>query len=101
MEPVSTIVLPIFKLLINKASSDIVSDVGNNIRKAIEGQALIEFSIKECELVYLTISQFRKEFDIPCSTLSQDDDSIVLAFPGDLKDYHVNYFFNKGMNPKR
>lgn len=100
MDPISNVVLPIFKYLIHKAIGDRVTEIGNHVRKAMEGQALLEFSADDEQLIYLILYEFKKKFKISHSTISKDSDSIVLAFPGKLDIPHVDFFRKQGINPK-
>ena len=100
MDPISTIVLPIFKFVIHKVRGEIVSEIGNSIRKAMDGQALIEFRVDDDPLIYALVSQFKNEFKISSSTISQDSNSIVLAFPGKLDIPQIDFFKKRGVTPK-
>ena len=65
-------ILPILKLLIQKAHEEKVSDVANNIKNSMEGQTLIEFSVKDERSVYAAMPAFKREYEISYATLSND-----------------------------
>ena len=92
------LILPIFRRLIQKAPEEKVSDIANNIKKSMEGQGLIEFYIKDERSVYVSMSEFKNEFDISCLTVSRNSDSVVLAFPGVVDESHINFFIKRDID---
>ena len=94
-------ILPILKRLINKSNGESLSDICKNIKSSMKGQALIEFPIKDERSVYVAMHEFKKEFNVSCLTISQDSKSIVLCFPGELNNQHIDFFIKRDVEPNQ
>ncbi len=95
-------ILPILRLLIQKANEEKVSDVAKNIKNSMEGQTLIEFSITDERSVYIAMPAFKRDFNISYTTLSGDLQSIILAFPGSgITKKHIDFWEKRDVSPNQ
>ena len=86
--------IPIFNLIIGKASSEIVTEVSKVISDAFNGQVVFQFPVEKESLVYMVIREFISVSSIKTYTISKDEEKMTFCFPGTMTDDHRAFFSN-------